>query len=38
MDINIMYSDKSIAVVEKPVGVPSQADKTGDAAVSYTHL
>jgi hypothetical protein len=31
MDINIIYSDKSIAVVEKPVGVPSQADKTGDA-------
>ncbi len=30
MDINIIYSDKSIVVVEKPVGIPSQPDKTGD--------
>lgn len=30
MDINIIYSDKSIAVVEKPSGIPSQPDKTGD--------
>ena len=30
MDINIIYSDKSIAVVEKPAGIPSQPDKTGD--------
>ncbi len=30
MDINIIYSDKSIAVAEKPSGVPSQPDKTGD--------
>ncbi|MCD8036428.1 MAG: RluA family pseudouridine synthase, partial [Clostridiales bacterium] len=31
MELNIIYSDKSIVVVEKPVGVPSQPDKTGDA-------
>ncbi len=29
MELNIIYSDKSIAVVEKPAGVPSQPDKTG---------
>lgn len=30
MEINVIYSDKSIAVVEKPSGVPSQPDKTGN--------
>ena len=29
MEINVIYSDKSIAIVEKPAGVPSQPDKTG---------
>lgn len=28
--INVIYQDNHIIVVEKPVGVPSQADKTGD--------
>ena len=31
MDLNIIYSDNNIAVIEKPAGVPSQPDKTGDA-------
>jgi 23S rRNA pseudouridine1911/1915/1917 synthase len=30
MDINILFEDQSIIVCEKPVGVPSQSDKTGD--------
>lgn len=29
MELNIIYSDKSIAIIEKPAGVPSQPDKTG---------
>ena len=29
MELNIIYSDKSIVIVEKPAGVPSQPDKTG---------
>lgn len=31
MDLNIIYSDTNIAVIEKPAGVPTQPDKTGDA-------
>lgn len=30
MDLNVIYEDNHIIVVVKPVGVPSQADKTGD--------
>jgi 23S rRNA pseudouridine1911/1915/1917 synthase len=30
MDLNIIYEDQSIIVVEKPPTVPSQVDKTGD--------
>lgn len=29
-DLNIIYEDNHIIVVEKPVNIPSQADKTGD--------
>lgn len=29
-DLNILYEDNHIIVVEKPVNIPSQADKTGD--------
>lgn len=29
MELNIIYNDKSIAIIEKPAGVPSQPDKTG---------
>ena len=28
--IKILYEDNHIIVVEKPVNIPSQADKTGD--------
>ena len=28
--LNILYEDNHIIVVEKPVNIPSQADKTGD--------
>ena len=31
IDMNIIYNDKNIVIVEKPSGVPSQPDKTGDA-------
>ena len=31
MDLNIIYSDTNIAVIEKPAGVPTQPDNTGDA-------
>lgn len=30
-DIEILYKDKDIAVIKKPVGMPSQKDPTGDA-------
>lgn len=30
MDINILFEDQHIIVCEKPVGVPSQSDKTSD--------
>jgi len=30
MEINIIYKDKNFIIVEKPVGVPCQPDKTGD--------
>ena len=35
MDINIkiIYEDKNIIVLEKPAGMPSQPDKTGDTSV-----
>ena len=35
MDINIkiLYEDKNIIVIEKPAGMPSQPDKTGDTSV-----
>ena len=29
-DINVIYEDNQIIVVEKPVNIPSQGDKTGD--------
>ena len=29
--LNVIYEDNHIIVVEKPVNIPSQADKTGDA-------
>ena len=29
-DINVLYEDNQIIVVEKPVNIPSQGDKTGD--------
>ena len=28
--LNVIYEDNHIIVVEKPVNIPSQADKTGD--------
>ena len=30
MDIKILYEDKNYILAEKPAGMPSQADKTGD--------
>ncbi len=30
MDLNVIYEDNHIIVVEKPVNIPSQGDKTGD--------
>lgn len=30
MEVNIVYKDNNFIVVEKPVGVPTQPDKTGD--------
>lgn len=30
MDLKVLYEDNHIIVVEKPVNIPSQADKTGD--------
>lgn len=30
MELNILYEDNHIIVVEKPVNIPSQGDKTGD--------
>jgi 23S rRNA pseudouridine1911/1915/1917 synthase len=30
MKLNVLYEDNHIIVVEKPVNIPSQADKTGD--------
>lgn len=30
MELNVIYEDNHIIVVEKPVNIPSQADKTGD--------
>jgi 23S rRNA pseudouridine1911/1915/1917 synthase len=30
MELNVLYEDNHIIVVEKPVNIPSQADKTGD--------
>ncbi len=29
-DLNVLYEDNHIIVVEKPVNIPSQGDKTGD--------
>ncbi len=31
MNVNIIYKDNNFIIVEKPIGVPSQPDKTGDA-------
>ena len=28
--LNVIYEDNHIIVVEKPVNIPSQSDKTGD--------
>jgi len=28
--LNVLYEDNHIIVVEKPVNIPSQGDKTGD--------
>ena len=28
--LNVIYEDNHIIVVEKPVNIPSQGDKTGD--------
>ena len=28
--LNVIYEDNHVIVVEKPVNIPSQADKTGD--------
>ena len=30
MDLKVLYEDNHIIVVEKPVNIPSQEDKTGD--------
>lgn len=30
MDLKVLYEDNHVIVVEKPVNIPSQADKTGD--------
>ncbi len=32
MNIKILYEDKHIIIIEKPAGMPSQDDKTGDAS------
>ena len=29
-DLKVLYEDNHIIVVEKPVNIPSQGDKTGD--------
>ena len=29
-ELNVIYEDNHIIVVEKPVNIPSQGDKTGD--------
>ena len=29
-NLKVLYEDNQIIVVEKPVGIPSQEDKTGD--------
>ena len=29
-NLNVVYEDNHIIVVEKPVNIPSQSDKTGD--------
>ena len=29
-NVNVIYEDNHIIVVEKPVNIPSQGDKTGD--------
>ena len=29
-NLKVLYEDNQIIVVEKPVGIPSQQDKTGD--------
>ena len=29
--LNVIYEDNHIIVVEKPVNIPSQSDKTGDS-------
>lgn len=36
--LNILYEDSEIIVVEKPPGVPSQGDKTGDRDMSFLVL
>ena len=33
MEINIIYEDKNLVVAEKPAGMPSQPDKTGDTDI-----
>ena len=30
VDLKVLYEDNHVIVVEKPVNIPSQADKTGD--------
>ena len=30
MEVKVLYEDNHIIVVEKPVNIPSQGDKTGD--------
>lgn len=42
MELNVIFEDKEIIVVEKPSGIPSQSDKSGDRDLlsmvkEYTH-
>ena len=38
MNLNVIYKDRSILIVEKPAGIPAQADKTGDRDIQSETL
>ena len=37
-DLQILYEDNHLLIVNKPAGMLVQGDSTGDTPVSYTHL